>query len=95
VMHPLPRNQEISDEVDFDQVHFLLRIFLIWLESGVFPTDEIRSICEDGVTRCSNGAVSGSYLVAFRSRNLIKKKIRVGNLSIIITILDFWLGFVR
>jgi carbamoyl-phosphate synthase/aspartate carbamoyltransferase len=24
VMHPLPRNQEISDEVDFDQVIFFL-----------------------------------------------------------------------
>jgi carbamoyl-phosphate synthase / aspartate carbamoyltransferase len=82
VMHPLPRNQEISDEVDFDQVHFFLHIYLICLESGVFPADEIRPICEDGITRRSNGTVSGSYLVAFRFRNLIKKKIRVGKRSI-------------
>ena len=48
IMHPLPRNQEISDEVDFDQVRLSAKTCTNSLEGSIFQTDEIWIVCENG-----------------------------------------------
>jgi carbamoyl-phosphate synthase/aspartate carbamoyltransferase len=68
VMHPLPRNQEISDEVDFDQVFIDFQACLTILESRLFPSNEVWTIREDGLTCCCHRTFHGSYLeILFRA----------------------------
>lgn len=64
IMHPLPRNQEIAEEVDFDQraAYFRQVCLDLTYEGGItrltlFLTDEIRPLLPHGVARIDSGSL--------------------------------------
>ena len=67
VMHPLPRNEEVGEEVDFDQRAAYFRQVLlapsllllgIWNDADYICIDEIRSLLQNGTTCIGYGQLT-------------------------------------